>query len=396
MDCSLHEIHSGRRNLPKERSDRAMTQDSTNISEQDRAEEYFSSNYAEARSRFVETAKRAGSSLLSYSLDEDAYPGLSIDVATIGCSNTPTLLISSGVHGVEGYAGSAIQLALLEQLPANHNFRNLRTVLIHAVNPYGFAHGRRVNEENIDLNRNFHASTDDYFGAPATYSRLDRFLNPTTPPQAFDLFYPQSLITMARYGLPALRQAVAGGQYAYPRGLFFGGKEPSRSARIIRNHAKAWLSGSDGILHLDLHTGLGSWGAAKLLLEPEESRHATWYNETFGDEVIVPSGESRRSAYDATGLFGPWMQQKFGKHHYRFATLEFGTYPVLRVLRALRAENRAHHYSGPGNGYHAKTRAELLECFSPVSPAWRKRVVQTGIQLIERGCRAMSGRDRKE
>ncbi len=29
-------------------------------------------------------------------------------------------------------------------------------VLIHALNPYGFATGRRVNEENIDINRLFY------------------------------------------------------------------------------------------------------------------------------------------------------------------------------------------------------------------------------------------------
>jgi len=370
-----------------------MTQDSTNIPEQDNAERFFSANYAEARIRFVATAKKAGASLLSYSIDEETCPGLSIDIATIGGSNAPTLLITSGVHGVEGYAGSAIQFALLEQLMANDQFRKLRTVLIHAVNPYGFVHGRRVNEENVDLNRNFHASQEDYAGAPETYSRLDRFLNPTTRSRAFDLFYPQALLTIARYGQPALRQAVAGGQYAFPRGLFFGGKGPSRPARIIQEHAASWLSGADGVLHLDLHTGLGSWGAAKMLLEPEESRHAAWYAENFGAETIVSGGQTGRSAYEASGLFGLWMQRLFGKYHYRFATLEFGTYPVLRVLQALRAENRAHHYSGPGKKDYAKSKAQLIECFCPASPAWRSKVVQTGIHLIGRGYRAMSSGD---
>jgi len=28
-------------------------------------------------------------------------------------------------------------------------------VLVHAINPYGFAWTRRVNEDNVDLNRNF-------------------------------------------------------------------------------------------------------------------------------------------------------------------------------------------------------------------------------------------------
>lgn len=50
---------------------------------------------------------------------QSLLPGaaLTIDVALIGPANPVSVLIHScGVHGIEGYAGSAIQLQLLEKM----------------------------------------------------------------------------------------------------------------------------------------------------------------------------------------------------------------------------------------------------------------------------------------
>ena len=64
------------------------------------------------------------------------------------------LIVSSGLHGVEGPFGSAVQVAALPHLAALHE-SGMRVVLIHALNPYGFAWGRRVDAANVDLNRAF-------------------------------------------------------------------------------------------------------------------------------------------------------------------------------------------------------------------------------------------------
>ena len=58
----------------------------------------------------------------------------------------------------------------------------LRCVLLHALNPYGFAWLRRVNEHNVDLNRNFLLPGEAYRGSPAGYAALDPLLNPKSPP----------------------------------------------------------------------------------------------------------------------------------------------------------------------------------------------------------------------
>ena len=79
---------------------------------------------------------------------------------------------------------------------------------------------RRVNENNVDLNRNFLASTDQFAGAPEAYRKLNRFLNPEGLPKPVDLFLAVAFYKIVRHGFRVLKRAVAGGQYEFPSSLF--------------------------------------------------------------------------------------------------------------------------------------------------------------------------------
>ena len=105
-----------------------------------------------------------------------------------------------------------------------------------------------------------------YEGSHADYARLDALLNPRRPPSRWEPFTLKSLWTIARHGMSTLRQAVAGGQYEFPRGLFFGGAAPSRTHEILRENLGRWLQGSRSVVHLDFHTGLGPKAGRKLLI----------------------------------------------------------------------------------------------------------------------------------
>jgi len=351
---------------------------------------YFSASYAEARRRFLEAADTAGARVQSYALPSPSADTLALDVAVLGTDDAPALVVSSGVHGVEGFFGSAAQLALLEQLGKATPRPAVRYVLIHGVNAYGFAHLRRVNEDNVDLNRNFMTSASDYAGAPGGYAGLNGLLNPESPPSRFEPFKAKALWNIWRTGLPALKETVARGQYEFPRGLFYGGKKPCASTRIIQNHCGTWLAASKRIVHIDLHTGLGPHGSYKLLLtESDYSERRDWYAQTFGAGHIEPLTQPDGMAYRVSGQWGPWMQQHFPTRDYRFAGAEFGTYDVIRVLAALRAENRAHHYGAPDSPAYRRAKAELRECFCPASPAWRNRVIDAGLQVVNQGMQAL-------
>ena len=76
---------------------------------------YFSPDYFTARSHFREGAQKTGGRLTSMELDAKgpAGEGLTIDIAWFGSEQPREVLLhSSGLHGVEAFAGSAIQLHL--------------------------------------------------------------------------------------------------------------------------------------------------------------------------------------------------------------------------------------------------------------------------------------------
>ena len=352
----------------------------------------FSPSYEVARRRFRDAARAAGATLEQHPVDTgEAGGALTIDVATVG-GREPSwaVVVSSGVHGVEGFFGSAIQLAWLSgQTAGEPPPGDGAVVLIHAVNPYGFARLRRTNEQNVDLNRNFLDTADAYTGAPDGYETLDPFLNPASPPSPFEPFRLKALWHIRRHGLPALKDAVAGGQYRFPRGLFFGGHGPASSTRIMRQHLAGWLGGAPRAMHVDLHSGLGAHGRYRLLLEESApSPNVEWYRDTFGSDVVEPLATAGGTSYAATGTLGGWALTHLGDTRYRFVCAEVGTHSILRVLGALRAENRAHVFGRPGSGAHQRAKAELLECFCPRSDRWRARVIEQGLAIIERAVRS--------
>ena len=118
---------------------------------------HFADSYTEARRKFLAAAKNADAVLGEYRhpLPGPCGEALFTDTALLGNSNAERLVIvSSGVHGVEGFCGSACQIALLHSgLLAGA--KSCAILLVHALNPFGFAHLRRTNEDNVDLNRNF-------------------------------------------------------------------------------------------------------------------------------------------------------------------------------------------------------------------------------------------------
>jgi hypothetical protein len=346
----------------------------------------FSEDHASATRRFRSAAAQLGWTLETRPVGCQGPSGeeLAFEVARCG-DDAPerVLVVSSGLHGVEGFFGSAVQIALLERWAAAGP-PPLKCVLLHGLNPFGFAWLRRFNEENIDPNRNFLLPGEAFAGAPTGYDRLDPLLNPPRPPSRWDPFALRAIWQIARQGLPALRQAIAGGQYEYPRGLFFGGSGPSRTQQLLSAQMPLWLQGSRAVVHLDFHTGLGRFAARKLLLDyaPSETQRR-WLNEWFGSDAYEACDSSGIS-YEARGGFGRWCIAQQLAEHYLFACAEFGTYGPLQVLSGLRAENQAHHWDRPDSAATRRAKQRLRELFCPQSRRWRTKVVADAIEWVDR------------
>ena len=337
----------------------------------------FHDTYEESRAAFRALTTRHGGILHSWGVIPPPTPdegeGLTIDAAVFG-DGPRALILSSGLHGVEGFAGSAVQLDLIERgLPAD-----LRVVLVHALNPFGMAHLRRVNENNVDLNRNFLAPDEAYSGSSPEYQRLDPLLNPQEPAGPQDFMLLRTAWQIMRHGYNTLKTAVVGGQYDYPQGLFFGGSELQTSPRVLLRELPPLLDGAEHIVHIDFHTGLGKSGTYALLVDTDAgSADHIRLREAYGDRV-QPWDADHGVAYKIRGGLPEAMVRLFGSRT-EVITCEFGTLPALKVLRALRTENQATHWGGDQDG----ARASLLAAFRPPSASWESDIIMGGRRVVD-------------
>ena len=354
----------------------------------------FSPDYVTARTRIREAASRLDCEMQAHPIGQQGPDGedLTIDVVmSRGHASGRALILSSGIHGVEGFFGSAVQLAVLEDWVRKGPPPAVRWVLVHALNPFGFAWCRRANEANVDLNRNLLRAGEAFAGSPEGYARLDSLLNPPRPPSPWEPVILKMLLAIARYGMPALKQAVASGQYDYPRGLFYGGARPSRLSEILSAHFDEWLGGCHDVMHLDFHTGLGDSAACTLLIDyalTDEGRRrlSAWFGpDSF--EVVHSQGV----AYTARGTLAQWCVDRSRGRDYLYAVAEFGTYKPIDVVAGLRAENQAHHWGKWEDRATRHAKRRLRELFCPRSEDWRQRVLARAFHLVGQAIRGLSG-----
>ncbi len=316
------------------------------------------------------TAHPHGNALASVEIQ----PGYTLDYAFTGDPESARLLVySSGLHGIEGYAGSAVQRALLAR------GEDCAALWLHSLNPWGMAHYRRVNESNVDLNRNFLKPGDPFAADDADYLSLSALLNPTHI-GPLDLFYPRALAQIARHGLATLRNAVARGQYSVPEGIFFGGARPEATVVALTSHIVPLLQGRERVVWTDLHTGRGAprsvVGFLDGLPDADQRRRAA---AAYGDLLHAwePGSEL---GYEMRGGMLPELARRVGPAGFHALTVEFGTASDIAILRALRLENWLVHHGpealrGKGAPSGHAARKAMRAAFYPDDAAWQRAVL---------------------
>ncbi|WP_153141393.1 M14 family metallopeptidase [Paraburkholderia agricolaris] len=335
---------------------------------------YFSDTYVEAREKFL-----GASQALDLTVGRVFHPSrlgpdgeaLSIDSALLSPGNARSVLvITSGTHGVEGFCGSGCQVGLLSDTDflAELRDRAVALLLIHAANPYGFAHLRRVNEDNVDLNRNgvdFSTAT----GANPDYPELDALLLPETwPPTDADNDALAGYIR--QHGERKLRETATKGQYEVPDGMFYGGTSRCWSTREIKAMLGAHLPNFDRLAWVDIHTGLGAHGHGEKIFmrdDPSELQRArNWWGADV-KQIVDPRSVS-------AVIDGPLMNtvyEGFPTVEKTTLGLEFGTYETSRVLHALRADHWLHRHADVSAEQAQQIGRDLKDVFYCDNDAWK-------------------------
>ena len=355
---------------------------------------YYPQSYWEARERFQAAAEQASAEQASWPITARGPAGeaLSMQVARWGSPQARRwLLLTTGLHGSEAPFGSAVVLRLLHELRSTEPAMDTSILLVHGLNPYGYAWVRRANEDNIDLNRNALLPGEEYRGVPPLYHYVYNAFDPHCR-RAVSSFYLQAWWLILRFSKAALQSSLPVGQYEYPRGLFYGGRELAESLRVVQQNVPEWMPQAEEIMHLDFHTGLGRWAGCKLLMDyPESHQDADWIQQ-WAPAGSVESAASNRTAYHARGSLGPWMKHVvFPEAHYRYAAAEFGTYGSVMVLRSLVLELQAHFSHAPESRFYRWAKRRLRETFVPGSFYWRKHTLEQGFSLCKKAYAALAG-----
>ncbi|WP_298235545.1 M14 family metallopeptidase [uncultured Azohydromonas sp.] len=360
----------------------------------DDAQRFFSRSYQEARSKFLAAAEAADLDVHSEIhplLGRDGET-LALDVVRSGPRDAEKLLIvSSGCHGIEGFAGAGVQIALLgdAEFLAEARRAGVAVLFLHALNPWGMSWWRRVTHENIDLNRNF-IDFQHHQPLPQNpgYDALHPLLVPTTatwPPPPENEAKLQA--ELARQGMAALQQAISGGQYSEPEGLFFGGHAPSWSQQALRHVLRDHATHCAKLGWIDLHSGLGPTGVAEPILAGDGRDEALLRRAKSWWPGLKSTHDHSSSSAETSGAMWTVVAQECPQAEYTGIVLEFGTVPLLQVLQALRADQwLENHPEKPLQTLQAQEiRKAMFDAFFIDTAAWRKAVQGQGCEAAWAG-----------
>ncbi|EIE02081.1 PF10994 family protein [Leptospira licerasiae serovar Varillal str. VAR 010] len=355
---------------------------------------YYLETYEACRKAFLSYKKQLKSKFARFDYEclEIPKEGGQLDVYCLGEKKKPAkrlVVMSSGIHGVEGFAGSAFQRRWIEEfllddksaykLPKNSDF-----LILHGINAHGFKNFLRVNERNVDLNRNFALKREKLHKKfkNKKYRKIQSFLNPSSEFGNFLFEYIFFIIrflgVVIRFGAKYVLDAAVNGQYEFPKGIYYGGRKPEPVVRVLRKYFKKVLKPYDRILILDFHTGYGAKNGLSLMHNAENgSRTDKNLNKVFGDfGLLLNEGEEDfyRTSGDFTDFFGKIFTQE--KDLYPI-TIELGTFGNLNVMGAIRgsflmiSENRIRFHGSKSESEADKVREEFKQMFYPSREDWR-------------------------
>lgn len=350
-------------------------------------------SYEECRTRFRRAAAEAGAVVTPELVEAHGPHGLelSIDVVGLG-SDRPdrALVVMSGVHGVEGFIGSALQTDLVARLDLSSLPADMAVLIVHAVNPWGMAWWRRQNESNVDLNRNWRRSDT----APIHNDAYDE-LHPLACPDSDELPSVGDLLSaaqamVAERGLVWVRDGITAGQYRHPDGLHYGGERTEQSSAVLERIIPERLAAASIVFTVDLHTGHGPYGELTALSnQPPGSPQDEFLRSVF-DRVEATADNPDASTGTKSGQLANGFADVLPGAKCFATSLEFGTADDLTQLGATYQEQWVHRRGDRSNPEHATAAWAYRCCFTPDDPEWSATSFARGRLVLDRALAAVA------
>ena len=356
--------------------------------------EYFYTTYEEVRAHLserVESLKQSGVTVEYNTYAIDAADDLYIDNIYLPANkeNTNLIILTTGVHGMEGYIGSAMLDVFFEDIYPTIDTDKTGILIVANVNPYGMKYMRRYNENNVDLNRNFIEDWSTFdLSSNKEYPKVDKFLQPTGKMgNAFwhEVSFYLSLAKEAIFtGADTISDALLTGQYEYAEGVYYGGNGDEASTTYLKGVFADCIDGEyENIVHVDIHSGYGPrynmviFNSVQDLTTEAEAKEMLQY-----DYIIAQDSENFYVTYgDTTDYFYRLLKSKNSDKSLYSTCFEFGTigdgfFDSILSLKYTVDENRQHWYPTTNKTTAEVVRQNYLELFYPTETDWRTKTIE--------------------
>lgn len=356
----------------------------------------FSADYPQARTVFLQNIEQLA---CAFRHIPHLYPAkgplnetLFTDSLWLGPANADNVLVLiSATHGVEGFAGTAIQTDFLRRI---HNKTmalppHFAVLMIHALNPWGYAWLRRCDHEGIDLNRNFINFNQTPPDNPG-FLKLEPYLVPLH----HDRQYADSMLAayLQEHGRYAYERAVSAGQYCSPMAPFYGGNAPAHSRRLIEQLIQEHHLATRRLAVIDIHSGLGPYGYGEIICDhPLGSPYLCTAKKWYGYAVTEPAAGTSSSIPKLGLLDYAW--QAIMSDQSCFITLEFGSFGTDALFEVIREDHILHAQHKHPDWQAPKTQAikrAIRHHFYPDDDDWKESVLLRGRQVIRLALKGLS------
>mgnify|MGYP001222951295 CR=1 FL=1 len=343
----------------------------------------YDDSRARFRGRLAELQARWPTARLhSHALRDD--PELTIDWIVAEPRERPAklLMLTTGLHGAEGHVGAAMLELFVETFAPQLDPAEVGLLLVHAINPWGMRHGRRVNAANVDLNRNWRLDVTEPAPAAPDYAALNDFLNPRGPIERLGVtrlgFFAGLLRRLIGAGTGRIKAATLMGQYDFPEGIYYGGVELQEESRVLlglyEEHLDRYAAGR--VVHIDIHTGYGPRDQMSIVNSALDPRDPAELRRRVDYPLILRANPAEFYAIhgDMLDSVNALVQQRGLTERVYATTFEFGTVgdslpALIHSLITMVLENRLWRFGG-SDAARAVIGRDFRELFAPSDPAW--------------------------
>ena len=345
---------------------------------------YYSENWFEATDKFVKNA-RANGDIKWCVANKSPYD---IPYVTIG-HGPNKVVINSGIHGIEGFFGSAAQNMFLDMFAKRLSpeiLSHYTIVLIHVINGWGMQNRMREVQDMqtgglVDLNRNYGVD----FSQPAKLPKNRKYMmahhillslpDPVRKKNEIKEYRKKHLNDGAW-------DAISFGQYEEPFGLFYGGRAPCMENKMTMHiYDNIMTSDTQSLTSIGLHTGLGRFYRKRgivtgdlMVSHPRAHSTTKYFDKVFCATNVV----SDERAVNGPMLQGDLVDALEARYADRFipiytADLEIGTgeFPVMSPIYKRMDMGDARYDLLHGGQINPVTWNNLTESWYPSDEKWR-------------------------